>query len=88
MESSIKIKTNQFQKMSKDIANSKYPENLYFDARNIRLLTHKEITTGGFEIEKSNLKIFNIGEISFGNNSEGNYIQYNSVLNTPKRLFF
>src|SRR5690606_23932033 len=92
MESNVKVNTRQFLKMNKDITNSKYPENFYFDAKNIRLLTHKDITTGGFEIERSNLTLIKIGTLGFKENSVGKYIEFNSqgpdAISKSERLYF
>ena len=40
--------------MNKDVSESKNPESLYFDARNLRFITNETRTTGSFVFEKGN----------------------------------
>lgn len=50
----VKNKVYSFQKMNKDLSESKNPESLYFDAKNLRFITNETRTTGSFVFEKGN----------------------------------
>ena len=50
----VKNTVHTFQKMNKDITESKNPIQFYYDAHNIRFITNKEVTSGGFSFEKGN----------------------------------
>jgi len=56
----VKKITYSFQRMSKDLTESKSPVQFYFDAHNIRFVTNKETTTGSFSFEKGNELVFSI----------------------------
>lgn len=56
----VKTSIHTFQKMNKDLTESKNPVQFYYDAHNIRFITNKEVTTGGFSFEKGNSLVITI----------------------------
>lgn len=56
----VKTSIHTFQKMNKDLTESKNPVQFYYDAHNIRFITNQEVSTGGFSFEKGNSLVITI----------------------------
>jgi len=72
----VKTVIHTFQKMNKDIAESKNPVQFYYDAHNLRFITNQEVITGGFSFEKGNDKVLIIPIPII--NASTNSINYNN----------
>lgn len=63
----VKNKLHTFTKMNKDIAEGKYPEGMFLNARNIRFITNEEVITGGFSFEKGNSLVVSMNKVTVKN---------------------
>ena len=59
-----KSKNSYFKGLNKDNSKSKYDPSNYYDAKNLKVITHKGLSTGSIENEKGNALAFKIPGIS------------------------
>lgn len=86
----VKNTIHTFQKMNKDITESKSPIQFYYDAHNIRFITTDEVITGGFSFEKGNDIILEIptpiiDSVNLRINYNNKYLSYTAKINTQPR---
>ncbi len=86
----VKTTVHTFQKMTKDISESKSPIQFYYDAHNIRFITNQEVITGGFAFEKGNDLVLSvpspsIDAINLRINYNNKYLNYSVSASTQPR---
>lgn len=78
---------NTYQKLNQDLSKSKYSPEVYFDAQNIRILSHQRQSTGSVNTIKGNEYKLNIPVISFIGIGPNNQYLYRYVVNNSIKTF-